>query len=209
MRVATYLRVSTLDQEPENQRRELLAYLEARGWTLTREYCDHGISGAKERRPALDALQQDARRRRFDVLVCWRLDRLGRNLKHLVTLLDELQALGIAFVSLGEGIDCTTPAGKLQLHILAALAEFERGRIVERVRAGLNRRKAAGKPLGRPRQTISLAELERTAHLSTREAGRLLGVSRSAVSRARALSQKPQESQAQEPTKIEGVSPAA
>jgi DNA invertase Pin-like site-specific DNA recombinase len=209
MRVATYLRVSTLDQEPENQRRELLAYLEARGWTLTREYCDHGISGAKERRPALDALQQDARRRRFDVLVCWRLDRLGRNLKHLVTLLDELQALGIAFVSLGEGIDCTTPAGKLQLHILAALAEFERGRIVERVRAGLNRRKAAGKPLGRPRQTISLPELERTAHLSTREAGRLLGVSRSAVSRARALSQKPQESQAQEPTKIEGVSPAA
>jgi DNA invertase Pin-like site-specific DNA recombinase len=209
MRVATYLRVSTLDQEPENQRRELLAYLEARGWTLTREYCDHGISGAKEQRPALDALQQDARRRRFDVLVCWRLDRLGRNLKHLVTLLDELQALGIAFVSLGEGIDCTTPAGKLQLHILAALAEFERGRIVERVKAGLNRRKAAGKPLGRPRQTISPMDLERTADLSTREAGRLLGVSRSAVSRARALSQKPQESEAQEPPEIEDISPAA
>jgi DNA invertase Pin-like site-specific DNA recombinase len=76
-----------------------------------REYCDHGISGAKERRPALDELLKDARRRRFDVLVVWRLDRLGRNLRHLINLLDELRALGVEFVSIGEGIDCTTPAG--------------------------------------------------------------------------------------------------
>ncbi len=81
------------------------------------------VSGAKDRRPALDALVQDAKRRRFDVLVCWRLDRLGRNLRHLVTLLDELQVLGVSFVSLGEGIDCATPAGRLQLHVLAALAD--------------------------------------------------------------------------------------
>ena len=80
-------------------------YAEARGWTFTQEYCDHGISGTRERRPALDELIRDARRRRFDVLLVWRLDRLGRNLKHLITLLDELQALGIAFVSLAEGID--------------------------------------------------------------------------------------------------------
>ena len=131
-RAAVYARVSTLDQEPENQLAELKQYVGARGWTAV-EYVDHGISGAKERRPALDALLRDARRRRFDVLICWRLDRLGRSLKHLVTLLDELQALGVAFVSLGEGIDCTTPAGRLQLHILAALAEFERARISERV----------------------------------------------------------------------------
>ncbi len=192
VRAALYLRVSTLDQEPENQRRELLDYLTARGWTLTREYCDHGISGAKEQRPALDALLCDARRRRFDVLVCWRLDRLGRNLKHLVTLLEEFRSLGIEFVSLGEGIDCTTPAGRLQLHLLAALAEFERGRIIERVRAGLDRRKAQGKPLGRPRETISPPDLARTDHLSTRKAGALLGVSHAAVHRAR-LSQKPLE----------------
>src|SRR5262245_52996373 len=151
MRAAIYARVSTLDQEPENQLQELRRYVEARGWTAV-EYVDRGISGAKERRPALDGLVADARRRRFDVVVCWRLDRLGRNLKHLVTLLEELHAVGVAFVSLGEGIDCTTPAGKLQLHILAALAEFERERIRERVLAGLARARSQGKRLGRPRR---------------------------------------------------------
>jgi DNA invertase Pin-like site-specific DNA recombinase len=193
MRCALYARVSTLDQEPENQLAELRRYIEARGWSPT-EYVDHGISGTKERRPALDQLLADAKRRRFDVLVCWRLDRLGRSLKHLITLLDELQALGVAFVSLAEGIDATTPAGKLQMHILGAIAEFERARIVERVRAGLARRVAQGKPLGRPRQTITESDLARTTGLSTRNAARLLGVSRSAVHRARAVSKTPQTS---------------
>jgi DNA invertase Pin-like site-specific DNA recombinase len=152
---------------------------------------DRGVSGAKDRRPALDQLLADAKRRRFDVLVCWRLDRLGRSLKHLITLLDDLQALGIAFVSLAEGIDATTPAGKLQMHILGAIAEFERARIVERVRAGLARRAARGKPLGRPRQTISDSDLARTTGLSTRKAAGLLGVSHAAVHRARAVSKTP------------------
>src|SRR5438093_12518938 len=111
MRAAIYARVSTLDQEPENQLAELRRYVTARGWTSIAGV-DRGISGAKERRPALDALMKDARRRRFDVIVVWRLDRLGRNLRHLIVLLEELRALGIAFVSLGEGIDATTPAGK-------------------------------------------------------------------------------------------------
>src|SRR5215210_5337351 len=102
MRAAIYARVSTLDQEPENQLQELRRYVEARGWTAV-EYVDRGVSGAKDRRPALDALVTDAKRRKFDVLICWRLDRLGRNLKHLITLLDELQILGVAFVSLAEG----------------------------------------------------------------------------------------------------------
>ena len=146
---ALYGRVSTTDQTAENQLGELRGYAQARGWSAA-EYVDDGVSGAKERRPALDRLLRDARRRRFDVLVCWRLDRLGRNLKHLVTLLDELQALGVGFVSLGEGIDLSTPAGKLQLHILAALAEFERGRIQERVKAGLARARRQGTRLGRP-----------------------------------------------------------
>ena len=105
----------------------------------------------------------DARRRRFDVLVCWRLDRLGRNLKHLITLLDELKALGVAFVSLAEGIDATTPAGKLQMHILGAIAEFERERIRERVLAGL----------------------QRVAGLPVHVAAERLGVSRSTVKRWR------------------------
>ena len=138
LHAAIYARVSTLDQEPENQLAELRRYVAARGWTGS-EYVDHGVSGAKERRPALDRLITDAKRRGFDVLVCWRLDRLGRNLRHLVTLLDELHEVGVSFVSLGEGIDCTTPSGRLQLHVLAALAEFERARIGERVKAGLAR----------------------------------------------------------------------
>jgi len=189
MKAAVYARVSTLDQEPENQLAELRRYVEARGWTLT-EYVDRGVSGAKDRRPALDQLLADARRRKFDVLVCWRLDRLGRNLKHLVTLLEELQALGVAFVSLGEGIDCTTPAGRLQLHVLAALAEFERSRIAERVRAGLARVRASGRRLGRPRATLAAGDIERTASLSVREAAGVLGVNPSLVHRHR-LFRKP------------------
>jgi DNA invertase Pin-like site-specific DNA recombinase len=128
----------------------------------------------------------DARRRRFDVVTCWRLDRLGRNLRHLVTLIEELQTLGIAFVSLGEGIDCTTPAGKLQLHILAALSEFERSRIAERVKAGLSRVRAAGGRLGRPRSVVlDAAAVASTAHLSLREAAKALGVPASLIQRHR------------------------
>src|SRR6202795_1589178 len=103
MKAAIYARVSTVDQEPENQLQELRRYVEARGWTA-KEYVDRGVSGAKDRRPALDQLLIDARRRRFDVVICWRLDRLGRNLKHLITLLEALQAPGIAFVILAQRI---------------------------------------------------------------------------------------------------------
>jgi DNA invertase Pin-like site-specific DNA recombinase len=185
MRAAIYARVSTLDQEPENQLAEVRRYVSARGWTAV-EYIDKGVSGAKDRRPALDQLVADAIRRRFDALVCWRLDRLGRNLKHLVTLLEDLQALGVSFVSLGEGIDCTTPAGKLQLHILAALAEFERSRVAERVKAGLSRVQASGKRLGRPRNGLDASAVALTAHLSVRAAAKALGVTPSLVQRHRA-----------------------
>ena len=181
-RAAIYARVSALDQEPENQLAELRRYVAARGWTAV-EFVDRGISGSRDRRPALDAVLTDIKRRQFDVLVCWRLDRLGRSLKHLVTLLDELQALGVAFVSLQEGIDATTPAGKLQMHILAAIAEFERARIAERVMAGLARAKKQGKKLGRPKRIISEAVLARVRGLSIREAAKRLGVSRSTAHR--------------------------
>jgi DNA invertase Pin-like site-specific DNA recombinase len=184
MRAAIYARVSTVDQEPENQLQELRRYVQARVWTAA-EYVDRGVSGAKDRRPALDELVTDARRRRFDVLVCWRLDRLGRNLKHLITLLDELQALGVAFVSLAEGIDATTPAGKLQMHILGAIAEFERERIRERVLAGLQRAKAQGRRLGRPLARPPIDGLQRVAKLPVQVAAERLGVSRSTIKRWR------------------------
>jgi len=184
MRAAIYVRVSTLDQHPENQLAELRRYVQARAWTAA-EYVDRGVSGAKDRRPALDQLICDARRRRFDAVVCWRLDRLGRNLKHLITLLEELQALGVAFVSLAEGIDATTPAGKLQMHILGAIAEFERERIRERVLAGLARARTQGKRLGRPRARPPVDRLQKLAGLSVAVAAERLGVSRSTVKRWR------------------------
>ena len=186
MKAAIYARVSTVDQEPENQLQELRRYLAARGWSGV-EYVDRGVSGAKDRRPALDQLLTDARRRRFDVVVCWRLDRLGRNLKHLITLLEELQVLGVAFVSLAEGIDATTPAGKLQMHILGAIAEFERERIRERVMAGLQRARSQGKRLGRPKAVVPVEGLQRVSELSVGVAAERLGVSRSTIKRWRRL----------------------
>ncbi len=176
MKAALYARVSTLDQEPENQLTELRRYVDARGWSA-QEFIDKGISGAKHQRPALDALIKDAKRRRFDVVVCWRLDRLGRNLRHLILLIDELQALGVAFISLHEGIDATTPAGRLQLHVLGAIAEFERARIAERVRAGLARAKKQGRRPGRPQRPVPESVLAPVRGLSVREAARQLGVS--------------------------------
>jgi DNA invertase Pin-like site-specific DNA recombinase len=184
MRSAIYARVSTAEQQVDNQLLELRRYTEARGWSA-KEYVDVGVSGAKDRRPALDALLKDAKRRRFDVLVVWRLDRLGRNLRHLILLLDELAAVGVAFVSLGEGIDTGTPAGRLQLHILGAIAQFERERIRERVVAGLARARSHGKRLGRPKSRPPLERLVGVAQLSLTEGAKALGVSRSTLKRWR------------------------
>ena len=196
MRCGIYARVSTLDQEPENQLAELRRYCELRGWSM-REYVDKGVSGSKDRRPGLDELLRDAKRRRIDVLVCWRLDRLGRNLRHLILLLDELQALGVGFVTLGEGIDTSTPAGKLQLHILSAIAEFERERIRERVLAGLQRARAQGKRLGRPRTRIPAERLEQVGNLRLDDAAATLGVSRSTLKRWRRLARSSNKSHRQ------------
>lgn len=200
-RCAIYARVSTSDQEPENQLAELRRYCEARGWQAT-EYTDRGVSGAKESRPALDQLVAAARRRKFDVVVCWRLDRLGRSLKHLITLLEDLQALGVAFVSLAEGIDATTPAGKLQMHILGAIAEFERARIAERVRAGLARARTDGRRLGRPR--VTPLPVGAVAGLSVRQAGAAWGVSKSTAARRLARGEVPA---GQTPQNTRSVSP--
>jgi DNA invertase Pin-like site-specific DNA recombinase len=182
-RVALYARVSTIDQNTENQLVELRCYAEVRGWSAT-EYVDHGVSGAKDRRPALDQLVADAKRRKFDIMVAWRLDRVGRNLRHLVVLLEELQAIGVAFISLNEGIDLATPAGRLQLHILAALSEFERARIQERILAGLARARKQGTHLGR-RPSSALRSLDTCAGLSHAAAATRLGVSVASIKRWR------------------------
>ena len=185
MRVGVYARVSTHDQTAENQLLELRRYVEARGWTAV-EYVDQGVSGAKDRRPALDQLVADVRRHRVDGVVCWRLDRLGRNLRHLVLLLDDWQARGVAFVTLGEGIDTSTPAGRLVAGVLGSIAEFERCRIQERIHAGLARAKAQGKRLGR-RRSPAMRELETCQGLSHSDAAQRLGVSVATIKRWRRL----------------------
>jgi DNA invertase Pin-like site-specific DNA recombinase len=124
VRVALYARVSTADQTAENQLLELRRYVAARGWTAV-EYVDHGVSGAKDRRPALDQLVSHVRRHQVQAVVCWRLDRLGRNLRHLVMLLDDWHSRGMAFVTLGEGIDTSTAAGRLVAGVLGSIAGFE------------------------------------------------------------------------------------
>jgi DNA invertase Pin-like site-specific DNA recombinase len=190
MRVALYARVSTTEQTTVNQLIELRQYCAARSWQQAVEYVDTGISGSKDSRPALDNLMRDAKRRRVDTLIVWKLDRLGRSLRHLILLLDELTALGVAFISLGEGIDTSTPAGRLQLHVLGAIAEFERDRIRERVKAGLARVKAQGQRLGRPKVVVPLGRLASVSQLSLTAGAAALGVSRSTLKRWRRRVQK-------------------
>ncbi len=180
MRAAIYARVSTADQTCENQLLDLRRYCEARGWTAT-EYVDTGVSGAKDRRPALDALMADARRRKVDTVVVWRLDRFGRNLRHLITAIEELNAAGVSFVSTGENIDTASPTGRLLLGIMGSFAEFERERIRERIHAGLARARRQGQKLGRKRQRIAARDLQAVAGMSVREAARVLGVPPSRV----------------------------
>ena len=198
MRVALYVRVSTVDQEPENQLLELRRYVAARGWTAV-EYVDHGVSGAKDRRPALDQLVADVRAHRVQAVVCWRLDRLGRNLRHLVMLLDDWHSRGIAFVTMGEGIDTSTPAGRLVAGVLGSIAEFERAGIQERVRAGLARVRAQGRRLGRKPCAVSDEQFAAVATLSTRHAAERLGVSHTIVARWRAVNKTCQEALAETP----------
>jgi len=179
IRAGIYARVSTTDQEPENQLRELRRYCEARDWTIT-EYVDTGVSGAKDRRPAVDRLMTDAHRRRLDTVVVWRLDRFGRNLRHLITAIEDLHAAGVSFVSLGENIDTASPTGRLLLGVMGSFAEFERARIRERIHAGLARAKAQGRRLGRPRRGPAPREL---GGLTIRQAAERWQVSKSTAAR--------------------------
>jgi DNA invertase Pin-like site-specific DNA recombinase len=184
-RVALYLRVSTLDQHVDNQAHELRALAATRGWRIVGEYTDEGVSGSRDRRPALDRLMLDARRGRVDVVAVWSLDRFGRSLAHVCTAVQELHERGVAFVSVREGLDLSTAAGRLQLHILSALSEFERARLVERTRAGLARARRQGTRLGRQPIRLTEAQLTSVAALPVREAARRLGVSVNTLQKAR------------------------
>ncbi len=185
MRVGIYARVSTKnkEQDPEMQLRELREYARQRGWTVVEEYVDHGYSGAKDSRPALDRMMSAARQRKIDVILCWKLDRFGRSLKHLVTAISELQSVGVAFVSLKDSFDLSTPAGRLLFGVVGAMAEFERDLIRERVIAGIANRKSKGLRIGRKPVVLDRAKLHtmRAAGQSIRQIAESLGVSKSAV----------------------------
>jgi DNA invertase Pin-like site-specific DNA recombinase len=186
-RVAVYSRVSTNHgQDPELQLRELREYCASRGLTIVQEYTDVGYSGSKESRPALNQLMADARRRRFDSVLVWKLDRFGRSLRHLVNALAELEALGLSFISLRDNLDLSTPSGRLMFQIIGAMAEFERSLIQERVKAGLRNAKAKGKRLGRPPVVVDQEEISamRASGAPWRTISKKLGIGLGTVHRS-------------------------
>ena len=154
MRIAIYARVSTKDQSCELQVRDLRSYCAARGFDLVREYVDVGQSGAKDSRPELNKLMDDARKRQFDAIVVWRFDRFARSTKHLLSALDEFRSLGIQFISYQESIDTSSALGQALFTIVSAVAQLERDLIRERVSAGIRNARANGKKLGRPMRTV-------------------------------------------------------
>jgi DNA invertase Pin-like site-specific DNA recombinase len=157
--VALYASVSTLNsQDPEVQLGELREYVARRGWRVGGEYVDR-MSGKFERRPELDRLWNDCRKRKVDAVVVYRYDRFARSLRQLVNALEEFRTLGIDFISLHEGVDTSTPNGRLVFGIFGSIAEFERELIRDRVRSGLACARAKGKILGRPRISVDVARI--------------------------------------------------
>jgi DNA invertase Pin-like site-specific DNA recombinase len=179
-RVALYARVSTVNgQDPEVQLLELRAYCQRRGFEIAEEFVDKGISGSRERRPGLDRLMVACRKRLLDAVVVYRYDRFARSLRQLVNALEEFRALDIDFISLHEGVDTSTPNGRLVFGIFASIAEFERELIRDRVRSGLAAAKAKGKKLGRPRVDADVEQIAslRASGASWRAISRRTGVS--------------------------------
>ncbi|HEV8329337.1 MAG TPA: recombinase family protein [Nitrospiraceae bacterium] len=179
MKIALYARVSTDGQDPEVQLQALRAHAKQRGWTIVEEFVDHGYSGAKEKRPALDRMIKAAWTGTFQAVLVWRFDRFARSVKHLLTALEQFRSLKINFISLQEQFDTSTPIGHVLFTIIGAMAQLERDIIRERVKAGLDRARSRGVRLGRPvasakpnevlalhREGLSLPDIARQLHCS-------------------------------------------
>jgi DNA invertase Pin-like site-specific DNA recombinase len=187
-KVALYLRVSTLDQTIDNQLLELRDHCEKMGWEIVKEYADEGLSGtlSREKRPQLNAMIKDAYRKRFDLVVCWDISRLGRSMKELVLLLADMKEKGIGICSVRQGFDTSTSMGEIMFQFVGILSSWERDMIAERTLAGLQRAKAQGKVLGRRKitndsMTAKVVEL-RNAKKSIRAIAVEVGVSRGTIS---------------------------
>jgi len=211
MKAALYCRVSTVDQHPETQELDLRQLAAQRGLEIVEVYTDHGYSGARARRPGLDRLMADARRGRFQVVVCWAFDRLARSVTHLLQVLDELNRLNIQFVSFREQIDSGGPLGRAFITIIGAIAELERSLIIERVKAGMRRARLEGTHIGR-----RPLELDRDAILRDRARGLSLGqlakthrISRTSVARVLKQARSPGGALIKEASDVAGASAAA
>ena len=193
MRAALYVRTSTLEQTVENQERELRAVAARLGHEIVEVYADNGISGAKgrDRRPAFDRLCRDATRRRFDIIMAWSVDRLGRSLQDLVAFLSEIHASRTELYLHQQGLDTSTPSGRAMFQMMGVFAEFERAMIAERVRAGMARAKAqgtkSGKSIGRPRidprTRTAIAAAYRAGGVGMRAVAKQFGVGTETVRR--------------------------
>jgi DNA invertase Pin-like site-specific DNA recombinase len=202
-RAALYLRVSTLEQNPDTQLHDLRALAQQRGWEIVQEYVDHGISGTRVRRPALDQLMREAARGGFEVVLVWACDRLARSTKHFLEVLDELNRLKIEFVSLRENIDTGGPLGRAIIVIVSAIAELERSLIVERVRAGMRRAKLEGRRIGRRPLDVDHQQIRQDRNLlrySLKKIAKLHGISKTSV--ARVLKQPVPQGCPQEPLQV-------
>ena len=182
--IAIYARVSTDKQKVDMQLNELRQFAARSGWTIYEEYIDQNFTGTNTNRPAFQEMMDAARKRRFDVLLVWKLDRLSRSLKDLINTLDTLGACGVDFISYDNNLDTSTPTGKLVFQIVGAVSEFEKDIIKERVVAGLANARLKGKRLGRPPISCSIldkAKKMRSAGLSFRKIGKQLGIDEGAI----------------------------
>jgi DNA invertase Pin-like site-specific DNA recombinase len=182
---AIYARVSTPDQRVDNQLLDLRQFAAQRGYEVVTEFTDVGISGSKARRPGLDAMLRDARKRKFTVLIVAAFDRLARSTKHFLTVVDELDSLGVEFVSRRENIATDGAMGRLFITLISSIAELEADLIKERVRAGIRRRKLEGLPVGRQPLDVDHASLveDRLRGMSLTDVAKRYGVSRASVVR--------------------------
>lgn len=186
MKVALYMRVSTVDQHCEVQARELRDYCDRRGWTIVQEYKDEGISGSgRKKRPAFESMMAAAQLHKFDAIAVWKLDRFGRSVMHLTSELSRLRSYGVRFLAVSQNIDTdsSNPAAGLLLNVMAAMAEFERELLIERTKSGIAHARAQGKTIGRPRRVFRRDEVLRLHQegWSYRKIAQELGISKSLV----------------------------
>jgi DNA invertase Pin-like site-specific DNA recombinase len=193
MKAALYVRTSTLDQTTENQERELRAVAARLGHEVVEVYADNGISGAKgrDKRPAFDRLCRDATRRRFDIIMAWSVDRLGRSLQDLVAFLSEIHASHVELYLHQQGLDTSTPSGRAMFQMMGVFAEFERAMIAERVRSGMRRAQErgtkSGRAIGRPRIAAPVRDqiraMYRSGGISLRKLAKQFNIGRETVRR--------------------------